>query len=97
MSSIRSLAGRAVDSALSVRPPFEAPHHTATAAAIVGGGSRVIRPGAASRASHGVLFLDEAPEFPAAVLDVLRQPLESGTISIHRASAVASSAAAPSP
>jgi len=90
VSSIRSLAGRAVDSALSVRPPFEAPHHTATAAAIVGGGSRVIRPGAASRASHGVLFLDEAPEFPAAVLDVLRQPLESGTISIHRASAVAS-------
>jgi len=73
-----------------VRPPFEAPHHTATAAAIVGGGSRLIRPGAASRASHGVLFLDEAPEFPSAVLDVLRQPLESGTISIHRANSVAS-------
>jgi magnesium chelatase family protein len=90
VSSIRSLAGRAVGEALSVRPPFEAPHHTATAAAIVGGGSRLIRPGAASRASHGVLFLDEAPEFPSAVLDVLRQPLESGTISIHRANSVAS-------
>ncbi len=90
VSSLRSLSGRSVGAALSVRPPFEAPHHTATAAAIVGGGSRVIRPGAAARASHGVLFLDEAPEFPAAVLDVLRQPLESGTISIHRANAVAS-------
>ena len=90
VSSIRSLSGRALGAELTTRPPFEAPHHTATAAAIVGGGSRVIRPGAAARASHGVLFLDEAPEFPAAVLDVLRQPLESGTISIHRANAVAS-------
>ncbi|WP_159606357.1 YifB family Mg chelatase-like AAA ATPase [Agromyces humi] len=90
VSSIRSLSGRPLGAALSVRPPFEAPHHTASAAAIVGGGSRVIRPGAAARASHGVLFLDEAPEFASTVLDVLRQPLESGTISIHRASAVAS-------
>ena len=90
VSSIRSLSGRPLGAELTTRPPFEAPHHTATAAAIVGGGSRVIRPGAAARASHGVLFLDEAPEFPAAVLDVLRQPLESGTISIHRANAVAS-------
>lgn len=90
VASIRSLAGRPPGDGLSVRPPFEAPHHTATAASMVGGGSRVIRPGAAARASHGVLFLDEAPEFPASVLDVLRQPLESGTISIHRANAVAS-------
>lgn len=90
VTSIRSLAGRPVGGALSNRPPFESPHHTATAAAIIGGGSRLIRPGAASRASHGVLFLDEAPEFPSAVLDVLRQPLESGTIRIHRANAVAS-------
>ncbi len=87
--SARSPGERSAPSSRT-RPPFEAPHHTATAAAIVGGGSRVIRPGAAARASHGVLFLDEAPEFPAAVLDVLRQPLESGTISIHRANAVAS-------
>ncbi|HEU4466795.1 MAG TPA: YifB family Mg chelatase-like AAA ATPase [Agromyces sp.] len=89
VASLRSLAGRRVGETLSVRPPFEAPHHTASAAAMVGGGSRVIRPGAAARASHGVLFLDEAPEFPSAVLDALRQPLESGEISIHRANAVA--------
>lgn len=90
VASIRSLAGMRPASGLSFRPPYEAPHHTATAAAMVGGGSRLIRPGAAARASHGVLFLDEAPEFPSAVLDVLRQPLESGTIAIHRANAVAS-------
>jgi len=89
VSSLRSLAGMPVGATLSTRPPFEAPHHTATAAALVGGGSGQIRPGAAARASHGVLFLDEAPEFPATVLDALRQPLESGTISIHRANAVA--------
>jgi len=90
VASIRSLAGREVGAALTRRPPFEAPHHTATAAAMVGGGSRLIRPGAVARASHGVLFLDEAPEFPMTVLDVLRQPLESGAIAIHRANAVAS-------
>ncbi|WP_104169863.1 YifB family Mg chelatase-like AAA ATPase [Cryobacterium sp. M23] len=88
VSSMRSLSGRAVGRALITRPPLEAPHHTATAAAMVGGGSGQIRPGAAARASHGVLFLDEAPEFASAVLDALRQPLESGVISIHRANAV---------
>jgi magnesium chelatase family protein len=90
VASIRSLSGLPLGGDLSERPPFEAPHHTASAAAMVGGGSRVIRPGAVVRASHGVLFLDEAPEFPSTVLDVLRQPLESGTIAIHRANAVAS-------
>ena len=89
VSSIRSLAGLPVGASLRTRPPLEAPHHTATAAALIGGGSQVIRPGAAARASHGVLFLDEAPEFNATVLDALRQPLESGVISIHRANAVA--------
>ncbi|GAA2025385.1 YifB family Mg chelatase-like AAA ATPase [Agromyces tropicus] len=89
VASLRSLAGHRLGETLSVRPPFESPHHTTSAAAMVGGGSRVIRPGAAARASHGVLFLDEAPEFPAAVLDALRQPLESGELSIHRANAVA--------
>ncbi|MDJ0322258.1 YifB family Mg chelatase-like AAA ATPase [Cryobacterium sp. PH31-AA6] len=89
VSSMRSLSGRGVGRALVTRPPLEAPHHTATAAAMVGGGSGRIRPGAAARASHGVLFLDEAPEFASAVLDALRQPLESGEISIHRANAVA--------
>lgn len=89
VSSVRSLAGVPVGSRLVTRPPLEAPHHTATAVSLIGGGSRLIRPGAAARASGGVLFLDEAPEFSSSVLDALRQPLESGTISIHRANAVA--------
>lgn len=89
VSSIRSLSGLPVGASLITRPPFEAPHHTSTAVSIVGGGSGVIRPGAAVRASSGVLFLDEAPEFATAVLDALRQPLESGIVSIHRANAVA--------
>jgi len=89
VSSIRSLSGLPVGGALSIRPPFENPHHTASAAALVGGGSALIRPGAAARAAHGVLFLDEAPEFASNVLDALRQPLESGIIAIHRANAVA--------
>jgi len=89
VSSIRSLCGMPVGASLSRRPPLESPHHTATAAALVGGGSGQIRPGAAARASHGVLFLDEAPEFASSVLDALRQPLESGVISIHRANSVA--------
>ncbi|MCG2622311.1 YifB family Mg chelatase-like AAA ATPase [Arthrobacter sp. I2-34] len=72
------------------RPPFESPHHSATGAAIVGGGSGVPRPGAVSRAHRGVLFLDEAPEFDRSVLDALRQPLESGSLVIHRASGSAS-------
>ncbi|WP_072313769.1 YifB family Mg chelatase-like AAA ATPase [Agrococcus sp. Marseille-P2731] len=86
VASLRSLAGEAVPATLDLLPPFEHPHHTATGVALVGGGSGTIRPGAAARASHGVLFLDEAPEFPRAVLDMLRQPLESGTITIDRAS-----------
>jgi len=89
VSSLRSLCGMPVGRTLARRPPLESPHHTATSAALIGGGSGVIRPGAAARASHGVLFLDEAPEFPSSVLDALRQPLESGVISIHRANAVA--------
>lgn len=88
-ASVRSLAGEAPGDVLRVRPGFEAPHHTATAASIIGGGSGMIRPGAAARAAHGVLFLDEAPEFPRTVLDALRQPLESGSITIHRAQSVA--------
>ncbi|WP_454044243.1 YifB family Mg chelatase-like AAA ATPase [Cellulosimicrobium sp. Marseille-Q8652] len=67
------------------RPPYEDPHHTATPAAIVGGGTGIPRPGAASRAHRGVLFLDEAPEFGARVLQTLRQPLEHGELVIHRA------------
>lgn len=71
------------------RPPFENPHHTATSAAIIGGGSGLPRPGAASRAHHGVLFLDEAPEYERRVLDALRQPLESGELVIHRSAGTA--------
>jgi magnesium chelatase family protein len=89
VSSVRSLSGQPVNGTLEVRPPFESPHHSCSAVALVGGGSAVLRPGAASRASRGVLFLDEAPEFPASVLDCLRQPLESGEIIIHRSRAVA--------
>jgi magnesium chelatase family protein len=83
VASVRSLSGQTVTS-LSRTPPLEAPHHTASVVALVGGGSRVIRPGAIARASEGVLFLDEAGEFPASVLDALRQPLERGDIEIHR-------------
>lgn len=89
VSSVRSLAGLPVEGALVTRPPLEAPHHSATMAALVGGGSGMVRPGAISRASHGVLFLDEAPEFSAVALDALRQPLETGQITIHRARSVA--------
>lgn len=81
---IASLSGDGVDR-LRTRPPWQAPHHTASAAAIVGGGSGRIRPGAVTRASGGVLFLDEAPEFQASVLDALRQPLESGSVAVQRA------------
>ncbi|TAL25767.1 MAG: ATP-binding protein, partial [Frankiales bacterium] len=72
------------DQPLVTRPPFQAPHHTATIASIVGGGAGIARPGAASLAHRGVLFLDEAPEFSPRALDALRQPLESGRLSITR-------------
>ena len=86
VTSVHSLCGTFDPSeGLMRRPPFEAPHHSASAAAIVGGGSAIARPGAISRSHAGVLFLDEAPEFPARVLDTLRQPLESGEVVLHRA------------
>lgn len=66
-------------------PPFVAPHHSASMAAVVGGGSGAVRPGAVSRAHRGVLFLDEGPEFRRDVLDGLRQPLESGEVVVARA------------
>jgi magnesium chelatase family protein len=85
VTAVQSLAGLLPPGAgLVVRPPFVDPHHTASPAAIVGGGTGVPRPGAASRAHRGVLFLDEAPEFDARVLESLRQPLEDGELVIHR-------------
>ena len=74
------------DTPLITRPPFVDPHHSASLAAVVGGGSAHIRPGSVSLAHRGVLFLDEAPEFRPAVLDALRQPMESGEVLVARAS-----------
>ncbi|PID96543.1 MAG: Mg chelatase-like protein [Actinomycetales bacterium] len=67
------------------RPPFVAPHHGASVAALIGGGSAGVRPGAVTAAHHGVLFLDEAPEFRASALQALRQPIESGSVVVARA------------
>jgi magnesium chelatase family protein len=86
VTAIHSIAGTLpAEAPLVTRPTFEAPHHSATMAALIGGGSGQIRPGALCRAHQGVLFLDEAPEFPRAVLDTLRQPLERGQVTIQRA------------
>ena len=82
-AAIASLSGRFLLERWGQRPTCS-PHHTASAVALVGGGSPP-RPGEISQAHHGVLFLDELPEFPRAALEALREPLESGTITISRA------------
>lgn len=84
VSQIQSIAGMLERGRLSRRRPFRAPHHSASMAAMVGGGMRA-RPGEVSLAHHGVLFLDELPEFTAQVLDSLRQPIETGEAVISRA------------
>lgn len=85
VTAIHSVAGTLPNNASLIRrPPYQAPHHTSTVAALIGGGSTVIRPGAVSLAHHGVLFLDEAPEFSPSVLDALREPLENGEVWICR-------------
>lgn len=84
VASISSLTSAVVPFELPRTPPFVSPHHGISSVAMVGGGS-VLRPGAIVQANHGVLFLDEAPEFPVAALDALRQPLESGEVTIARA------------
>ncbi len=84
VSMIASIAGALAGGQLSSRRPFRSPHHSASMAALVGGGLRA-RPGEASLAHNGVLFLDELPEFTPQVLDSLRQPLESGETIIARA------------
>lgn len=80
VSAIHSLLGCSLEGGLIVRPPFADPHHTASVAALVGGGSSIAVPGAVSRAHRGVLFLDEAPEFSVRAIEALRQPLESGSV-----------------
>jgi len=84
VSMIASMAGQLAEGKLTDRRPFRAPHHSASMAAIVGGGLRV-KPGEISLAHHGVLFLDEMPEFTPQVLDSLRQPLETGECAVARA------------
>jgi magnesium chelatase family protein len=84
VSMVHSLAGELMGGKLTVERPFRAPHHSASMASLVGGGSRP-KPGEVSLAHHGVLFLDELPEFQPNVLDALRQPLESGETVIARA------------
>lgn len=84
VSMIHSLAGELADGRLSDRRPFRAPHHSATMAALTGGGAKA-KPGEASLAHHGVLFLDELPEFSPQALDALRQPLETGECVVARA------------
>ena len=85
VTALHSIAGTLPSgNPLLRQPPFCAPHHTSTRAAIVGGGTGALHPGAASLAHHGCLFLDEAPEFSADVLDALRQPLESGEVVLAR-------------
>ncbi len=84
VASVYSVAGVALAPGHWRQPPFRAPHHTASAVALVGGGSSP-RPGEISLAHRGVLFLDELPEFDRRVLEVLREPMESGEIAISRA------------
>jgi magnesium chelatase family protein len=88
VAKVHSSAGIELASGgLSLRPPFRSPHHSASAVSLIGGGGARIRPGEISCAHRGVLFLDELAEFPAPVLDNLRQPLEEGRVVVCRASA----------
>ena len=86
VSMIHSIAGMLDGGRLVMRPPFREPHHSASQAAISGGGHRA-RPGEVSLAHRGVLFLDELPEFPRQALEALRQPMESGRTTVSRAAA----------
>lgn len=89
VSAIHSLCGINLDDGLVTRPPYADPHHSASLASLVGGGARVAMPGAISRAHRGVLFLDEAPEFPPKAMDALRVPLEAGRVVLARSESTA--------
>jgi len=89
VTKIYSVAGLLDEGGLRSRPPFRAPHHTISAAAMVGGGSRNL-PGEVSLAHNGVLFLDELPEFPRPALEALRQPMEDGRVRIRRVGSITS-------
>ncbi|MDT0183858.1 YifB family Mg chelatase-like AAA ATPase [Microbacterium sp. ARD31] len=85
VTALHSVAGTLPDgSGLLRRPPWFAPHHSATAASVLGGGTGRVRPGQVSLAHHGVLFLDEFPHFRSDVIEAMRQPLESGEVTIAR-------------
>ncbi|SHI90906.1 magnesium chelatase family protein [Roseomonas rosea] len=86
VSLVRSVAGGLEGGRISPRPPFRDPHHSASQAALTGGGPKA-RPGEISLAHRGVLFLDELPEFPRPALEALRQPLETGRVMVARAAA----------
>ncbi|HEY5848642.1 MAG TPA: YifB family Mg chelatase-like AAA ATPase, partial [Microlunatus sp.] len=89
VSAVHSLAGFNLEDGLIIRPPYSDPHHSASVASIVGGGPRLAKPGAISCAHRGVLFMDEAPEFAPKVIDSLRTPLESGSVTLARSEAQA--------
>src|SRR5271156_2192077 len=84
VSMVASVAGEIEGGALTNRRPFRAPHHSASMPALVGGGLRA-RPGEISLAHHGVLFLDELPEFQPQTLEALRQPIETARATVSRA------------
>jgi|UniRef100_A0A8J4M5G9 magnesium chelatase family protein len=86
VSMIHSVAGMLAEGRLLMRPPYREPHHSASMAALTGGGQRA-KPGEVSLAHRGVLFLDELPEFPRPALEALRQPMEAGRTTVSRASA----------
>lgn len=88
LTRIASVAGLNIGGAMVRNRPFRAPHHSTTAAGLVGGGAPLARPGELSLAHHGVLFLDELPEFPRQALEMLLEPMKSGEVALSRAAGI---------